>query len=39
MFEIHEVSQVEATGYLWGSAISCLGTWGAVGLLYMAACC
>ncbi len=39
MFEIKEVSKVEATGSLWGSAISCLGTWGAVGLLYMAACC
>ena len=39
MFEIKEVSSVEATGSLWGSAIGCLGTWGAVGLLYMAVCC
>lgn len=39
MFEIKEVSNVEATGSLWGSAISCLGTWAAVGLLYAAACC
>ena len=39
MFEIREVSNVEATGSLWGSAISCLGTWGAVGLLYAAVCC
>ena len=35
MFEIKEVSQVEATA----SLISCIGTWGAVGLLYMAVCC
>ena len=27
MFEIKEVSKVEATGSLWCSAISCLGTW------------
>ena len=35
MFEIREVSQVEATA----SVASCLCTWGAVGLLYMAVCC
>lgn len=33
MFEIMEVSKVEATGSLWGSAIGCLGTWAA------AVCC
>jgi hypothetical protein len=36
MFEIKEVSQVEVTGSLWGAAISCIGTWGAAGLLYTA---
>ena len=39
MFEIKEVSKVEATGSLWGSTISCVGTWVAAGLLYVAACC
>lgn len=39
MFEIKEVSKVEATGSLWGSAISCLGTWAAAGLLWTAVCC
>ena len=39
MFEINEVSKVEATASLWGSAISCLGTWAGVGLLYAAVCC
>lgn len=39
MFDIHEVSEVEATGSLWGSVISCAGTWGAAYLLYLAACC
>lgn len=39
MFEINEVSAVEATGSLIGSAISCVGTWGAVYFLYLAACC
>lgn len=28
MFEIREVANVEATGSLIGSAISCAGTWG-----------
>ena len=32
MFEIKEVSGVEVTGSLWGSAIKCIGTWGAVAL-------
>ena len=35
MFEIKEIQSVEATA----SWISCLGTWGAVALLYAAACC
>lgn len=39
MFEIREVSKVEATGSLWGAAVSCLGTWGAVALLYGAVAC
>ena len=39
MFEIKEVSKVEGTGSLWGSVISCFGTWAAVGLLYAAVCC
>lgn len=39
VFDIHEVSEVEATGSLWGSAISCACTWGGVYLLYLAACC
>lgn len=39
MFEIREVSNVEATGSLWGSAIGCLGTWGAVALLATAVAC
>ena len=38
-FEIKEVANVEATGSLWGSVISCAGTWGGVYLLYLAACC
>lgn len=39
MFDIHEVSNVEATGSLWGSAVSRACTWGGVYLLYLAACC
>lgn len=39
MFEIKEVASVEATGSLIGSAISCLGTWGAVALLAAAVAC
>ncbi len=39
MFDIKEVSNVEATGSLLGSVISCAGTWGGVYLLYLAACC
>ena len=39
MFEIKEVSKVEATGSLWGSAISCLGTWASVTLLWGAVAC
>ncbi len=39
MFEIKEVAAVEATGSLWGSLISCAGTWIAVGLLWTAAAC
>ena len=39
MFEIKEVSNVEATGSLIGSAISCAGTWGAVFLLWGALAC
>ena len=39
MFEIKEVSHVEATGSLVGSAISCIGTWGAVILLCGALAC
>lgn len=39
MFEIREVSNVEATGSLVGSAISCAGTWGAVFLLCGALAC
>lgn len=38
-FDIKEVASVEATGSLWGSVISCAGTWGGVYLLYIAACC
>lgn len=37
-FDIKEVANVEATGSLWGSVISCAGTWGGVYLLYLAAC-
>ena len=33
-FDIKEVASVEATGSLWGSVISCAGTWGGVYLLY-----
>ena len=39
MFEIKEVSKVEGTGSLWGSAISCLGTWASVALLCGALAC
>ena len=39
MFEIKEVSKVEATGSLVGSAIGCFGTLAAAGLLWAAACC
>ena len=39
MFDIQEIGNVEATGSLWGSVISCAGTWGGVYLLYLAACC
>ena len=39
MFEIKEVANVEATGSLIGSAISCAGTWGAVFLLCGALAC
>lgn len=38
-FDIKEIANVEATGSLWGSAISCAGTWASVYLLYLAACC
>ena len=33
MFEIKEISQVEATGSLWGSGMSWIGTWASVALL------
>ena len=39
MFDVREVNAVEATGSLWGSLISCAGTWAAAGLLYAAVCC
>ncbi len=39
MFEIKEVSKVEATGSLVGSAISCIGTWLGTFMLWAAACC
>jgi len=39
MFEIKEVSKVEATGSLIGNAIQCAGTWGAVILLCGALAC
>ena len=39
MFEIKEVNTVEATGSLAGSVIGAAGTWGAVYLLWLAACC
>jgi len=39
MFEIREVSQVEATGSLFWQGLSCACTWAGVGLLYAAACC
>ena len=39
MFEISEVSQVEATGKLFWQAASCVCTWVGVGLLWTAACC
>ena len=39
MFEIKEVASVEATGSLIESAISCVGTWGAVFLLCGALAC
>ncbi len=35
MFEINEVSKVEATASIW----SCIGTWVGVGFLYAAVCC
>ena len=39
MFEIREVSQVEATGKLFWQAASCACTWAGVALLWTAACC
>ena len=38
-FELKEVSKVEATGSLVGSAIQALGTWGAVFMLWGAVAC
>ena len=39
MFDIKEVSSVEATGSLVGKAITCAGTWGAVFILWGALAC
>lgn len=39
MFEIRELNTTEATGSLIGSAISCIGTWASVALLWGAVCC
>ncbi len=39
MFEIKEVTKVEATGSFWGSLISCAGTWLGTFMLWAAAAC